>query len=169
MLLAVILIFTSAVVAVHFMVVPLYANSGLNPLSVWYYIDMLMAFALIVTLVAQLQRKRAASMNDHHDDGNGGGLSRERLEANVMFYLSLIVALWFFRNWFDLLALLATNPTGSQSAHTLVIWDIMDPLLVIVVGLTGCQLWRSSAPSRDQAPSQTGDGSLAAGSKEGYG
>ena len=138
MVFAVILLFCSVAVALQFMVAPLYADLGQAVLVVWYYLDMLMAVSLLVALAVQLQRKRAA------DRGRGDGLSRERLEANTMFYLSVIVTLLFFRNWFDLLT---SNPLGNQSVSTLVVWDIVDPLVVIIAGLTGCRLWRNSAPS----------------------
>ena len=138
MLVAVVLIFCSIAVALQFVLGPIYGHIGQAELAVWYYLDMLMALSIVVTVGVQLQRKRAA------DRARGENLSRERLEANVMFYLALLVALWFFRNWFDFLS---SDPIGSQSTATLVIWYILDPLLVILVGLTGIRLWRASAPS----------------------
>ena len=138
MLLAIILVFCSIAVSLQFVLGPLYSDIGQAELAVWYYLDMLMAFSIAVTVLVQLQRKRAA------DRIRGDGLSRERLEANVMFYLSLLVALWFFRNWFDFLS---SNPIGDQSTATVVIWLILDPLLVILVGLTGIRLWRGSNPA----------------------
>ena len=137
MLVAVVLIFCSITVSLQFVLGPLYSDIGQAELAVWYYLDMLMAVSIAITLAVQLQRKRAA------DRVRGDALNRERLEANVMFYLSLLVALWFFRNWFDFLS---SNPIGDQSTASLVIWLILDPLLVILVGLTGIRLWRSSAP-----------------------
>ena len=138
MLVALVLVFCSVAVALQFMLGPIYGHIGNAELAVWYYLDMLMAVSLIVTLAVQLQRKRSA------DRSRGDSLSRERLEANVMFYLALVVSLWFFRNWFDFLS---SSPIGDQSTATLVIWYILDPLLVILVGLTGVRLWRNSAPS----------------------
>lgn len=137
MLVAVVLIFCSIAVSLQFVLGPLYSDIGQAELAVWYYLDILMAVSIAITLAVQLQRKRAA------DRIRGDVLNRERLEANVMFYLSLLVALWFFRNWFDFLS---SNPIGDQSTASLVIWLILDPLLVILVGLTGIRLWRSSAP-----------------------
>ena len=137
MLLAIILVFCSIAVSLQFVLGPLYSDIGQAELAVWYYLDMLMAFSIAVTVLVQLQRKRAA------DRIRGDGLSRERLEANVMFYLSLLVTLWFFRNWFDFLS---SNPIGDQSTATVVVWLILDPLLVILVGLTGIRLWRGLNP-----------------------
>ena len=138
MLLAMVLVFCAIAVSLQFVLGPLYSDIGEAELAVWYYLDMLMAFSIAAAVLVQLQRKRAA------DRIRGDSLNRERLEANVMFYLSLLVALWFFRNWFDFLS---SNPIGDQSTATVVIWLILDPLLVILVGLTGIRLWRSSAPS----------------------
>ena len=138
MVLALALMFCAIAVSLQFVLGPLYSDIGQAELAVWYYLDMLMAFSISATVLVQLQRKRAA------DRIRGDSLNRERLEANVMFYLSLLVALWFFRNWFDFLS---SNPIGDQSEATLVIWYILDPLLVILVGLTGIRLWRASAPT----------------------
>ena len=138
MLLALVLVFCAIAVSLQFVLGPLYSDIGQAELAVWYYLDMLMAFSIAATLLVQLQRKRAA------DRIRGDSLNRERLEANVMFFLSLLVAIWFFRNWFDFLS---SNPIGDQSVATLVIWYILDPLLIILVGLTGIRLWRASAPA----------------------
>lgn len=147
MLLALVLVFCAVAVSLQFVLGPLYSDIGQAELAVWYYLDMLMAFSIAATLLVQLQRKRAA------DRLRGDSLNRERLEANVMFYLSLLVALWFFRNWFDFLS---SNPIGDQSVATLVIWYILDPLLVILVGLTGTRLWRASAPNATSSGSARG-------------
>ena len=142
MVFAVILLFTAAAVAVYFVIVPL-TGSSMSSTVIWYYLDILMAVSLLAALVVQLQRKRAADVN------KGEGLNREWLEANTMFYLSVIVSLWFFRNWFDLLT---SNPLGSQSVPTWVIWDILDALIPVVLGVTGFRLWRNSSPAKDQSP-----------------
>ncbi len=137
MLAAIVLAFCAVAVSMQFVLGPLYSHFGNAEIAVWYYLDMLMAVSITITVVVQLQRKRAA------DRIRGGGLSREQLEANVMFFLSLLVAIWFFRNWFGFLM---SDPIGDQSQATMVIWFILDPLLAILVGLTGIRLWRNSAP-----------------------
>ncbi len=147
LILALVLVFCAIAVSLQFVLGPLYSGIGQAELAVWYYLDMLMAFSIAATVLLQLQRKRAA------DRVRGDSLNRERLEANVMFYLALLVALWFFRNWFDFLS---SNPIGNQSTATLVIWYILDPLLVILVGLTGIRLWRSSAPTATGSGSDRG-------------
>ena len=147
LILALVLVFCAIAVSMQFVLGPLYSDIGQAALAVWYYLDMLMAFSIAATVLLQLQRKRAA------DRVRGDSLNRERLEANVMIYLALLVALWFFRNWFDFLS---SDPIGNQSTATLVIWFILDPLLVILVGLTGIRLWRSSAPTVAGSGSERG-------------
>ena len=136
--LAVILGFCAGAVAVRFVLSPLYADRGNAALGVWYYLDFLMAVSLVIALVWQWQDKGAA-------DGAGGGddgvLSRERLAANALFYATLLAALWFFRNWLDFLL---SNPLGSQSLATMMVWDLVDGLLPIVLGITALRVWRAA-------------------------
>ena len=98
-----------------------------------------MAVSLLIALAYQGQSRRAANAAAGGNDG--GGRSRERLEANALFYVTLLVALWFFRNWFDLLT---SNPPSSQSVATQMVWDLIDGLLPILLGITAIRLWRDS-------------------------
>lgn len=142
MLMGLLLIFCGIAVSMQFILGPIYSGIGQAELAVWYYLDMLMAVSIAITVSVQLQRKRAA------DRIRADTLNRERLEANVMFFLSLVVAIWFFRNWFDFLS---SSPIGDQSTATMVIWYILDPILAILVGLTGIRMWRNSAPGAGNA------------------
>ena len=135
--LAVILGFCAAAVAGQFVLSPLYADRGNAALGVWYYLDFLMAVSLVVALVWQWQGKGAAAAGGRDD----GVLSRERLAANALFYATLLVALWFFRNWLDFLT---SNPLGSQSVATMMVWDLVDGLLPIVLGITALRVWRAA-------------------------
>ncbi len=131
---AVILGLCALAVAGHYILSPLYTDSARAALALGYYLDILMAVSLLIALAFQGQNLRAAK-------AAGGGLSRERLEANALFYVTLLVALWFFRNWFDLLT---SNPPGSQSVATQMVWDLIDGLLPIVLGITAIRLWLDS-------------------------
>ena len=132
---AVILGLCALAVAGHYILSPLYAASGSAALALWYYLDILMAVSLIIALAFQWQSQRAAQAAGDA----GGGLSREKLAANALFYVTLLIALWFFRNWLDLLT---SNPPGSQSVPTQMVWDLIDGLLPIVLGITAIRLWR---------------------------
>ena len=133
---AVILGLCAVAVAGHYILSPLYADSARAALALGYYLDILMAVSLLIALAYQGQNLRAANAG-----GDGKGLSRERLTANGLFYVTLLVALWFFRNWFDLLTI---YPLGSQSVATQMVWDLIDGLLPIVLGVTAIRLWRDS-------------------------
>ncbi len=137
MLVGLFLLITAALVAGQFVAAPLYSSVGNAATVVWYYLNIPVAVALVITLAVQLYHKRLA------DRVRGDGLGRARLEANVLFYAALLASLWFFRNWLDFLA---TIPDGSQSTADLILWDLLNPLVVIVVGITGGQLWRNSLP-----------------------
>ena len=134
---AVILGLCAVAVAGHYILAPLYTDSARAALAIWYYLDLLMAVSLLIALAFQGQNLRAANAGGN----DGGGRSRERMAANALFYVTLLVALWFFRNWFDLLT---SNPPGSQSVATQMVWDLIDGLLPIVLGLTAIRLWRDS-------------------------
>ena len=138
---AVVLGLCAVAVAAHYILSPLYTDSARAALAVWYYLDILMAVSLLIALVFQGQNLRAVKAAGGND---GGVLGRERLAANALFYVTLLVALWFFRNWFDLLT---SNPPGSQSVATQMVWDLIDGLLPIVLGLTAIRLWRDSNPA----------------------
>ena len=132
---AVVLGLCAVAVAGHYILSPLYTDSARAALALGYYLDILMAVSLLIALAFQGQNLRAAQTAG----GDGKGLSREKLAANALFYVTLLVALWFFRNWFDLLT---SNPPGSQSVATQMVWDLIDGLLPIVLGITAVRLWR---------------------------
>lgn len=144
MVFAVILGFCAFAVALQYILTPLYADLGTAALYVWFYLDILMAVSLVIALGYQLQAKRAADARG----SDGVALSRQRLEANALFYATVLVAIWFFRNWFDLLT---SNPLGNQSVPTQFVWDLIDGLLPIVLVITARRLWRSSAPAGQTA------------------
>ena len=133
---AVILGLCAVAVAGHYILSPLYTDSARAALALGYYLDILMAVSLLIALAYQGQNLRADNAG-----GDGNGLSRKRLEANALFYVTLLVALWFFRNWFDLLT---ANPPGSQSIATQMVWDLIDGLLPIVLGITAVLIWQDS-------------------------
>ena len=134
---AIILGLCALAVAGHYILSPLYTDSARAALALGYYLDILMAVSLLIALAYQGQSRRAVNAGGN----DSSGLSRERLAANVLFYVTLLVALWFFRNWFDLLT---SNPPGSQSIATQMVWDLIDGLLPILLGITAVRIWRDS-------------------------
>jgi hypothetical protein len=70
------------------------------------------------------------------------------LEANVVFYASLLLAPWFFTNFLTYDFFLDNLPSAAIAAKD-VWWEFIDGLFVLVAGSTGCHLWRSASDSQD--------------------
>ena len=61
-------------------------------LTVWFWLDIAIAFALAVALISSYMRKSEV-------DNAGNGVSREFLAANTLFYSSIFVGVLFLWNW----------------------------------------------------------------------
>ena len=121
-------------VALHFVFSAFY-DDLVDVSEVWEIIDWFMAVGTVLALMVHYARKRMT------DSQNGyGQISREYLEVNAAVYASVLLTLWFFWNWFDLLT---TGRAGQDTVNS-IIWTLVDPLFVIVMGVTGCYLWRSA-------------------------
>jgi hypothetical protein len=129
-LLAVYLWLVAIAVAFQFMVSPLYPES-VPGTDVWRVLDWFMMVAVVIAVLANFIRKRTA------DRGDETGVTREYLEANVMFYGTALLTLWFFYNWFDFL-MVGTGQTDPNWN----LWNIIDALLPLITGVTGCYVWR---------------------------
>ena len=92
------LILVAAVVAIHTVAEPLYYTSTeASPYSPhWSKINALMVLAIVLGLVFGCMRKRGI------DGGEGSAVTREYLEAHVLFYGLLFVGILFFWNFFNL-------------------------------------------------------------------
>ena len=121
-------------VALHFVFSAFY-DGLVDVTDVWWVIDWFMAVGTALALIIHYLRKRAADSQDSY-----GGISREYLEVNAMVYASVLLTLWFFWNWFDFL----TGGGADQDTVRSIIWTLVDPLFVIVMGVTGCYLWRAA-------------------------
>ena len=120
--------------AVWFIINTFFVNS-FNVSDVWFVLDILMAIGLAVALVFNYNRKRS-------EDGRstGDSITRRYLENNVAFYLTAGVAIIFLHNWFAFLHGGAESLDGNHQAW--VIWAFVDTLLPLVLGVTGCAMWR---------------------------
>ena len=135
-LVAIGLIALSVVIALQFMFSPFYPESSnsLDASEIWDILDWFMAAGVVALLMVHYLRKRAFD-----EQSSDCSVTREYLEVNLTLYGSLVLALWFFWNWFDNL----TVKGGIQSDVSLMFWALIDPLLVIAYGVTGNWLWRS--------------------------
>ena len=131
------LVIVAVVVAVFF-IINNFLTDAIDVMTVWYVLDVLMAIGLALGLIYNYLAKRAAD-----GAGDGPGTFRRSLEANVAFYATAGVTILFLHNWFALLA--GVSLEGNEQAW--VIWAVVDTVLPLVLGATGCRLWRVSAGS----------------------
>lgn len=135
-LLGMYLVLTATVVAVWFIISTFFVDS-FNVIDVWYVLDILMVIGLAVALAYNFDRKRRMDA-----EPQGNGVTRRYVEANVALYLTAGVTILFLHNWFSLLYNGAESLDGNHQAW--VIWAVIDTLLPITLGTTGCALWRES-------------------------
>ena len=132
-----------AIVVAVFFIINTFLTDVLDVLTIWYVLDVLMLIGLAIGLVYNYGRKRGA------DSGNEGeGVTRGYFEANTAFYITAGVSILFLHNWFALLALggdsLGAN-TVDGNHHAWVIWAVVDTVLPIVLGITGCHMWKNAS------------------------
>ena len=132
------LIGVATVVAVWFIINSFFTDS-FNTLNVWYTLDVLMLIGLTIALIFNYARKREEEAGREP----GEPVSRRHLEVNVGFYLTAGITILFLHNWFSLLANGSDSLDGNHQAW--VIWAVVDTLLPLVLGVTGCAMWRDAA------------------------
>ena len=120
------LIVLAVVVAVNFIITPLYHPGGDEPYTVWEVLNWFMAVGMVITVIASYVQKRRV-------DADGSADVKRYLEANAVFYLAVVVFLIFFWNWFSNL-----SPNNAADGQY---WVVVDTLMPIVTGVTGCRMW----------------------------
>ena len=133
-LLSLFFLLVAAAVAVNWVATPLY-HDGTADYWVWEAMNWPMAVAVALALVANAMRKFGLQSGD-----SGGAITREYLEVNLAFYASIVLALWFYWNWFYSL-FPESEPEAVGLIH-LQWWAFINPLVVLVLGATGARLWR---------------------------
>ena len=124
----------AAAVGVHFIFGPVYGHI-LDIGLIWRILGWFMTAGVAVVLLTQYTRKRAADSRQHD-----ARVSREYLASNFLFFASIILAIWFLWNWIDSLVIGAAN----QNVTNITIWAFIDPLFIMVMGITSCYLWRGA-------------------------
>ena len=117
---------TAAGAGANFVVTPLY-DDGSTGYPVWSVLNWFMAAGVLLALIASLIWKIRL-----HQAGADGAVLKRCIEVNVTFYASLLLALWFFWNWFG----------DLMSREVPLMWAFTDPLFVLVLGAAGLRLWR---------------------------
>ena len=133
------LICLAVVVAVWFIINTVIAESSdFDVLDVWYVLDVLMLIGLVLGIIYNYANKQTVK-------GGDGPVTRRYLEANVTFYLTAALTILFLHNWIALLAQGSDSLDGNHQAW--VIWAVVDVLLPITLGVTGCRLWCEESQS----------------------
>lgn len=127
------MVLVGAAVAVFFITNAFFLDS-IDVQNIWYVLDVLMFLGLALALVFNYANKREESESDLD-----GTVTRRYLEATALFHLTVVVTILFLHNWLSLLALGGDSLEGNDPAWN--IWAIVDTLLPITLGLTGCRLW----------------------------
>ncbi len=124
------LVLVAVSVGVHFIITPLYHPGGDAPFFAWVVHNWFMAVGMVLALAGSYAAKRSV-------DADGSADLKRYLEANTVFYAAAVVFLLFFWNWFS-----ALSPNDSADGQ---FWVVIDTLMPIVMGGTGCRMWRDSA------------------------
>ncbi len=124
------LVLLAVAVAVHFIITPLYHPGGDAPFPAWEVLNWFMAAGMVFALAASYAEKRRVDSDD-------SAPMKRYLEANTVFYGTVVVFMLFFWNWF---ASLSSNnqPDGQY-------WAVIDVLMPLVTGVIGCRMWRNVA------------------------
>ena len=126
-----------AIVVAVFFIVNNFLVDALDVMQVWLVLDVFMLIGLAIGLIYNYGRKRTA------DGGNeGDGVSRGYFEANTAFFVTAGVSILFLHNWFALLANGSDYLDGNHQSW--IIWAVVDTMLPIILGATGCHMWKNA-------------------------
>lgn len=142
-LMAVYLVGLAVAVAVYFIIGGLLPDD-FDQLDVWEILNIMMAVGLGLALLFNFYRKLSEGGRDAE-----GVVTRRYIEVNVLFYFTAGIAVLFLHNWFALLGLGPDNlgaPDVAGNHQRWVIWAVVDVMLPITLGVTGCRMWASSSP-----------------------
>ena len=137
-LLGIYVVGVAAVVAVSLLATLIWSNGAGSP--IWPTVNWLQAIAIVIVLIVNVLRKRALDAN-----GSDGSVTRDYLEVNLLFYVSIVVTVWFFWNWLFFGFFPDNEPAGAASdTHTL-LWPFINALDIPLFGATGYHLWRKAS------------------------
>ncbi len=131
------LIGVAVVVAIWFIINTFFVDS-FSVSDVWYVLDILMVIGLAVALAYNFDRKRRVD-----SQLSGDGITRRYLEANVALYLTAGVTILFLHGWFSFLKV----GLETDNHQAWVIWAVVDTMLPLVLGTTGCAMLKGSPES----------------------
>ncbi len=126
-----------AIAVAVFFIINNFLADAIDVQTVWLALDALMLIGLAIGLIYSYGRKRAVDGGNEND-----GVTRGYLEANAAFFVTAGVAILFLHNWFALLA--NGNDYLDGNHQSWVIWAVVDTLLPLILGITGCHMWKNS-------------------------
>ena len=129
-----------AIVVAVFFIINNFLSDAIDVQTVWLALDVLMLIGLAIGLIYNYGRKKAVD-----GGGEGDSVTRGYFEANAAFFVTAGVAILFLHNWFALLANGGDYLDGNHQAW--VIWAAVDTLLPLVLGITGCHMWKNAGDS----------------------
>jgi len=126
-LLSLFLLLMAAAVGVNYIITVLY-DDGSTGFPIWSIFNWPMAAGVVIAFVASAWhwRQQGKVLADSPS-------VKAWLQANMRFYASLMLLLWFMHAWFD--DLFAEDPSGS-------LWKYVNVLFVAVSLSAGLQLWQ---------------------------
>ena len=133
-LISVYLLGVGAMVAIHFIATRFYDPAWEDAsLAVWSTMNPLQVIGVVIAVVVAFMRKRRL-------DGNASdqSVSREYLEANVLFYFSAAFLLGLLWNW---IGVQWSDPVHSSE----LLWIFIDITLPLLLGVTALQLLREAS------------------------
>ena len=133
-LIGVYLAVVASLVAVQFVVFPLYAYDSdgevmSSAVGIWHVLDWLMAAGLVLMLVTTCRERQRHGADKPTE-------VRPWLRSNVMFYGTLLLTLAFIPNWF-------ASSWGHNANPT--IWHLIDTVLPVMFAVEAHRLWRASS------------------------
>ncbi len=137
-LLGIYVVGVAAVIAVSLWATLIWSNGTGSP--IWPTVNWLQAIAIIIVLVVNVLRKRALDAN-----GSDGSVTRDYLEVNLLFYVSIVVTVWFFWNWLFVGFFPDNEPAGAARDTHALLWPFINALDIPLLGATGYHLWRKAA------------------------
>ena len=136
-LFSVFLVGLALAVAANWIATPLY-HDGSADYPVWEILNWLMLVAVTIALIKNFCYKCSFDRQ-----GSDGTITRRYLEVNLAFYASIVLALWYYWNFFA--SLLPDNESAVVGIIHLEMWAWVNPLFVLVSGVTGVRLWRDAS------------------------
>ena len=137
---AIYLIVVAALAGIHWIITPLYDNSS-GEYPVWGILNWFMASTVIVALDRNIRNKLALRGGDPD-----APLTGRRVQANLLFYATIALTLWFFWNWFS--SFFPHNEPDVVGLIHLEMWTLINPLFVLTIGVTGFSLWQEAGETQ---------------------